>query len=60
MSETEILLLLWDKDAPQHPAWSSFVRQMKNREYGRGPLASAWAWFRDGWDKEPGDDQTDS
>jgi len=37
-----------------HPAWPAFVESMQGRAYGRGPLNSAWAFFRRGWDaREP-------
>lgn len=38
-------------DAPDHPAFGAFCRQMHRRDYGAEPLRNAWAWFRDGWDE---------
>lgn len=34
----------------EHAAYPAFVKAMKGRDYGAGPLASAWAWFKDGWE----------
>lgn len=27
----------------------SFALEMKDRNYGRGPLTAAWLWFLSGW-----------
>ncbi len=39
-----------DPGAVHHPAWEAFKREMDEREYGRGPMNSAWYYFSTGWD----------
>jgi hypothetical protein len=46
--------LIEDKKAATHPAWASFFVVMMGKTYGRGPLNSAWHWYRDGWDRPAG------
>ena len=41
--------LISDDAKEDHPAWKAFQKEMKGRQYGRGPLNSAWSWFKVGW-----------
>jgi len=61
VNESEMIEVLgWDgagsDTRTRHPAWSSFVREMKHRQYGYGALQSAWAFFKSGWDAADHDD----
>ena len=49
---TSDFTLIQDSEATTHPGWQAFVRQMKGRDYGRGPLNAAWLWFRAGWEEK--------
>ncbi len=42
--------LLGDAKADEHPAFPAFKAAMAGRAYGRGPLNSAWAWFKSGYE----------
>jgi hypothetical protein len=46
--ETDFDLLKDDK-AKQHPAWTSFLEEMRGRDYDWGTLSDAWEWFKAGW-----------
>ena len=50
MTEKEMLELV--EHGHGHPAWSSFVIEMKDRHYGWDPLNQAWAFYRHGWDTQ--------
>jgi hypothetical protein len=57
MTRDEIIAKLLHEPTPYqrdtlvaHPAFDPFVAQMAQRQYGEGPLRSAWAFFASGWD----------
>lgn len=33
-----------------HPAWSKFVAEMADKQYGHDALIQAWYFFREGYD----------
>ncbi len=52
MTAEDVIKMLEERgfiDLPLHPAFSSFAKEMRERNYGSGPLFSAWCWYRDGW-----------
>lgn len=48
MSAKEIESII-GKEATRHPAFKSFVWCMRRKRYGDEETASAWYFFRDGW-----------
>ena len=50
MKEKDMITKLADTSFTRHPAWPSFVEEMKTREYGEDPLQQAWGFYRRGWE----------
>jgi len=52
MTENEIInrLQLDIKSYPKHPAWKSFVIEMRDKQYGYEPLRSQWSFYKQGWE----------
>jgi hypothetical protein len=50
VKEKDMVQKLADMSFTQHPAWPSFVEEMKNREYGQEPLQQAWGFYKSGWE----------
>lgn len=50
MNEVEIADKLYPEDVRAHPAWKSFVIEMRDKQYGQEPLMQAWGFYRKGWE----------